>query len=398
MPSNSITVTLGVGSGPYQKTLASSLLGAGMLRRVLNSGLYLEMRDPMPDGTLPVVERFRWFGHANRVFWGIRSRLPRKLQPRPPIMLMARLTDRLWSERLPPCTIFHGWMGLSLACLKKARRQGTITLLENPARHPQDWHRAGVEECKRFGISARQRSTVLPTPLIRRMEQEFELCDRIVVPSALSYRSFAQCGLGHKTVVVKPAVDTEFFTPRQSPQRTLFRVCFVGRVELAKGAGYLLQAWHRLALSNAELVMVGDVKPEMQSLLRTYADSTVRMLGVLPPPAVRAYYRESDLFVFPSVNEGLAQVLLEAMSSGLPVVASDHSGADDLVTEGKDGFVVPVRDIDRLAEAIHWCCQHREQTEAMGCAARAKIEGQFTLEHYNQRQIALYRSLVETGS
>jgi glycosyltransferase involved in cell wall biosynthesis len=210
----------------------------------------------------------------------------------------------------------------------------------------------------------------------------------------LSLRSFTECGLGHKAVVVKSAVDTELFAPQPLDNRTLFRVCFVGRVELAKGAGYLLQAWRRLALPNSELVLVGDVKPEMRSLLRTYADSTVRTLGVLAAPAVMQRYRESDLFVFPSVNEGLAQVLLEAMSSGLPVVASDHSGADDLVTEGKDGFIVPVRDVERLAEAILWCYQHRDETRAMGRAARAKIESQFTLEHYNQRMIELYKSLA----
>jgi glycosyltransferase involved in cell wall biosynthesis len=394
VPNDSITITLGVGSGPYQKTLALSLLRAGMLKRVMSSGLYLEMLDPTPDGNLRVVERFNWFGHANRVFWGIRRRLPQKLQPPPPVMLMATLTDRLWSERIPPCTIFHGWMGLSLACLRKAKGQGTITLLENPARHPRHWHQAGVEECKRFGIAPGERSTILPAPLIRRMEHEFELCDRIVVPSTLSLRSFTECGLEHKTVVVKPAVDTELFAPRPLDERTLFRVCFVGRVELAKGAGYLLQAWRRLALPNAELVLVGDVKPEMRSLLRTYADSTLRTPGVLAAHAVTQRYRESDLFVFPSVNEGLAQVLLEAMSSGLPVVASDHSGADDLVTEGKDGFIVPVRDVERLAEAILWCYQHRDETRAMGRAARAKIESQFTLEHYNQRMIALYKSLA----
>jgi glycosyltransferase involved in cell wall biosynthesis len=388
-----------VGSGPYQKTLAMSLLQAGMLKRVMSSGLYLQMQDPTPDGTLRVVERFSLLGHANRVFWGIRRRLPRRLRPQPPVMLLTRLTDRLWSERMPPCTIYHGWMGLSLACLQKAKAQGTITLLENPARHPRDWHQAGVEECNRFGIAPRKSSATLPAALIRRMEREFELCDRIVVPSTLSHRSFTESGLGHKTVVVNPAVDTELFTPPPvARERPLFRACFVGRVELAKGAGYLLQAWKRLALPNAELVLIGDVKPEMYSLLRTYAGSTVRTLGILDPKILPERYRESDLFVFPSVNEGLAQVLLEAMSSGLPVVASDYSGADDLVTEGKDGFIVPVRDVDRLAEAILWCYQHREETRAMGRAARAKMESQFTLEHYNQRQIALYRSLAAAAS
>ena len=97
------------------------------------------------------------------------------------------------------------------------------------------------------------------------------------------------------------------------------------------------------------------------------------------------------------MNEGLAQVLLEAMASGLPLVASDYSGAADLITHGKEGFIFPVRDVDRLAEAILWCYQHCDETQAMGRAARAKIESQFTLEHYNQRQIALYRSLAANG-
>jgi len=201
--------------------------------------------------------------------------------------------------------------------------------------------------------------------------------------------------LAEKAVVVATGVDTKFFSPRpRTEQQPRFRACFVGRVEVAKGVGYLLQAWKRLALPNAELVLIGEVKPEMNSLLRKYADSTVRTTGILPPQELAERYRESDLFVFPSVNEGLAQVSLEAMASGLAIVASDHSGADDCVTEGKEGFIIPIRDVDRLAEAIQWCYQHPDETRAMGRAARARIESHFTLEHYNQRQIALYRSLA----
>ncbi|HKV49375.1 MAG TPA: glycosyltransferase family 4 protein, partial [Candidatus Acidoferrales bacterium] len=300
-----------------------------------------------------------------------------------------------WSDWIPPCSIFHGWMGLSLASLRTAKQKGAMTVLENAGRHPRHWHQAGVEECLRFGIKPRERSTTLPSLLIRRMKREFELCDRVVVPSTIAYRSFAEFGMAHKTVIVPTGVDTNAFSPRpRQENRDVFRACFVGRVELAKGAGYLLQAWKRLALPNAELLLVGEVKPEMNALLRTHADASVRMTGIVPPQKLAEHYRESDVFVFPSVNEGLAQVLLEAMSSGLPVIASDYSGAVDCVTDGKEGFVIPVRDVDRLAEAILWCYQHRDETRAMGIAARAKIETQFTLEHYNQRQIALYRDLT----
>ncbi len=395
MPTDPVSVTLGVGTGPYQKTLIPRLLQAGMLRRLLSTGRYFEVQDPAPDGSLQVVKRFPVGGFINRVLWAIWRRVPAKVRPFPPVMPRVLLSDHLWSRWIPPCRIFHAWSGLCVACLPAAKRQGAITLVENAARHPRHWHAAGVDECRRFGINPRERSTKLPSSLIRRIEREYELCDRIIVPSNLAHRSLTEFGLGEKTVVVTPGVDTEFFSPRpRSEELPLFRACFVGRVELAKGAGYLLQAWKRLALPNAELVLVGEVKPEMNTLLQTYADSSVRITGLQPPLQLAERYRESDLFVFPSVNEGLAQVLFEAMSSGLAIVASDHSGADDLITEGKEGFIVPVRDVDRLAEAISWCYHHRDDLRRMGRAALAKVESHFTLEHYNQRQIALYRALA----
>jgi len=160
---------------------------------------------------------------------------------------------------------------------------------------------------------------------------------------------------------------------------------------MAKGVVYLLQAWK---LPRAELVLLGEVKPEVQSVLRTYADSTVPMTGFLSLQEVAKCYRESDLFVFPSVSEGLAEVLLEAMATGLPVVATDKSGANDCLEHGKEGIIVPARDVDAMADAILWCYQHREESRAMGKAARARIESEFTLDHCIERQIALYRSLA----
>jgi glycosyltransferase involved in cell wall biosynthesis len=83
------------------------------------------------------------------------------------------------------------------------------------------------------------------------------------------------------------------------------------------------------------------------------------------------------------------------MASGLAVVATDQTGANDCMTDDKEGRIVPARDVDALAEAILWCYQHHEETRAMGKAARERIDCQFTLEHYNQRVIALYRSLAD---
>ncbi len=395
MQRDSVSVTLAVGSAPWQKTLALSLVQANMLRRILSSGPYLEIQEPSDDGSLKTIKRFPFNRVVNGLAWGTWKHLPKKWRPPPPVMVTVLLSDQIWSRWIPPCNVFHGWMGMSLASLSAAKRQGAMTLVENPGRHPGHFHQVPEEECDRFNIKRSERSPLLPTALIHRMEREYEICDNIAVPSTLAYGSFTKFGYADKAIVVFPGVDEHFFSPLlHLAPKTMFQVCFAGRVELAKGAGYLLQAWKRLALPNAELVLAGDVRPEMKTLLETYADSSVRTTGFLPTKQLLERYRESDLFVFPSVNEGMAQVLLEAMASGLPVVASDMSGANDCVTEGKEGFIVPARDIDRLAEAILWCYQHRDETRAMGVAARARIENQFTLDHYNQRMIALYRSMA----
>jgi glycosyltransferase involved in cell wall biosynthesis len=394
-----VSVTLALGSSaPYQKALASHLLAAGMLRRVLVPGLFLEVQDPAEDGSLRVVKRFPANKLLNRVIWGTWARLPGKIRPKPPMLVTSVLTDRLLSKWIEPCSIFHACTGFCLESLRAARRRGAVTLVDIGTRHPRAWRQSAIEECSRFGIRDREGAAMLTETLLRRMDREFETCDRIVVPSSVSRRSFAERGLGDKTTVLLTGVDSEFFSPPAAPRTEppRFRVCYVGRVQMAKGVAYLLQAWKRLALPHAELVLIGEVQPAAEAVLRTFADSSVRFAGILPPQEVAKCYRESDLFAFPSVSEGLAEVVLEAMATGLPVVATDTSGANDCLEHGKEGLIVPVRDVDAMADAILWCYQHRDEGRAMGRAARSRIESQFTLAHYIERQIGLYRSLAGT--
>jgi glycosyltransferase involved in cell wall biosynthesis len=395
MPLDPVSVTLAVGKAPYQKTLASSLLRVGMLRQVCDLGPYLDIQEPDENGSLHTMKRFPVYGFSTRAAWALWRRMLKRSFPQPPVVLNVWLSDRLLANWIAPSTIFHGRTGVCLASLQAARRQGSITLVENAARHPRHWDETRLEESRRLKLQVRGGFLSLADPLLRRREREFELCDRIVVPSTVARQSFADLGYGAKTSVVPLGVDAEFFTPQPAPfPPPVFRVCFVGRVEPAKGVGYLLEAWKRLALPRAELLLVGETRPEMEPLLKTYGDCNLRRTGFLSPQEVAQTYRESSLFVLPSPNEGFGMVLLEAMASGLPIVGTDMTGAIDCVENGKEGFIVPARDADALADAILWCYEHPEASRTMGKAARARIENQFTLDHYNQRQIALYRSLA----
>jgi glycosyltransferase involved in cell wall biosynthesis len=395
MPTDPVSVTLALGAAPYQKTLTAKLLSVGMLRQVLEFVPYLEIQEPNGNGALERVSSFPAYTLSKRVVWGIWRRLPMSVRPRPPVTSSAWLADRLLSKKIARCRIFHGCTALCLASLRAAKQNGAITLVENAACHPRHWKKVEMEECQRFGVKSGDGSGNFAERLLERMDREFDECDRIVVPSLVARESFAEYGYGEKTVVVQTGVDADFFS--QSPAvatAPAFRVCYVGRLEFAKGVGYLLQAWKRLGLRDAELVLVGEVKPQMKSLLAKYADRGVRATGTVPAHEVGRCYREANLFVQPSPNEGLAQVLLEAMASGLPVVATDKTGALECVANGKEGLVVPARDVEALAEAILWCYQHREKSREMGKAARKRIESQFKLEHYNERVVALYGALA----
>jgi len=366
-----------------------------MLSRVFSFGLDLEVLEADGREGLKLVRRYPHYRLGNRILWAAWRRLPGSRYSRTfPVVLSAMYADCLLSRQFAACDVFHGWTGLSLAGLRVAKRTGAVTMVENPSMHPGAWQRIVLEECEAFGIRPSECRAVLPSALIRRMEAEFDRADFIVVPSAVARDSFDDPRYAEKARVIHAGIDHHFFTPPEAPKPgATFRVCYTGRVEIAKGVPYLLQAWKQLDLPNAELVMIGEVAPEMHSLLRTYAAENVTLTGYLQADRVRDWYRRSDVFAFPSVNEGLARVLLEAMAAGLPVVATPASGADDCMSPGKEGTIVRARDPGALAAALLWHFENREEARAMGMAARARIEANFTVGHYEERMIEFYESL-----
>ena len=399
-PANPLTVTLSIGSQPFQMRVAERLQHDGMLRRVIAFPRGVEIFAPDEHDGLRLVRRYRRYGWANRVAWAAWRRLPGSSRAwNLPIVFSTAYADRLAARWIGPSTIFHGWTGNCLRCIRRARQFRSQVLIEQATMHPRAWQRTVLGECERFGVQPRDCRAVLPELLVERMEREYELADSIVVPSAIARRSFECAGLGAKTTVVRAGVDHEFFRPAAVKEpRNPFRVCFVGRVEIAKGLPYLLQAWKRLDPPNAELMLIGEVAEEMRPLLKELALANVKLTGLLQASDVAEWYRRSHLFVFPSVNEGLARAIFEAMACGLPVIATELSGAEDCISTGVQGDVVRARDVDALATAMLWHYENAEASAKMGAAGRARVEREFTLPHYVDRVIAMYRTVAERSA
>ena len=391
-------VTLTASPAAHHQNVPESLAQAGVLSAVIRIGPDLEMFETGRGGDLKLTHRFAPYRAGNRVLWALLRRSPIPVaHSQLPLLAWSWAADRLISRWIRPCDVFHGLTGVSLASTRRAKQLGAATLIDTGTLHPAAWQREVLADCKGAGIRPRSCERLRPRMLVRREERQYELCDRIIVYSTAAWRSFQPFSYGHKAIIVRPGIDHRLFAPSPATRRgPTFRACYVGRIEAAKGIHYLTRAWQRLALPGAELVLAGRVLPEMEWLCERGPSSRIRLAGILRPKELASFYGQADVFVFPSVNEGLPMALLEAMSAGVPAIACRGTGAEDLLTPGSYGRLVRGRDVDALAEALLWCYENRQQLSAMGEAARARIEEEFTLAHYAQRLLALYRSVADT--
>jgi glycosyltransferase involved in cell wall biosynthesis len=233
-----------------------------------------------------------------------------------------------------------------------------------------------------------------PDWLVDRELREYAAADAVAVPSSFVRRTFEAHGVpGEKVHLTPYGVDLSRFTPGP-PRDGPFRVLFVGSASIRKGIGYLLEAVRPLVQRRrVELWLIGAVAADARALLARHGD-IVSSKGFLPPPALAEAYRQGSVLVLPSIEEGLARVQAQAMASGLPVIATPNTGAEDLFTDGHEGFIVPIRDPRAIRERIEWMLGHPAQRRAMGDAARRRVADRSGWAEYGSAVERLYTGLL----
>ena len=117
-------------------------------------------------------------------------------------------------------------------------------------------------------------------------------------------------------------------------------------------------------------------------------------MGPLRGDALRAAFAEADVFCLPSIEEGFALAILEAMSAGLPVVATEATGCGEAIDNGIEGLVVASRDAEAVTGALTALVEDTERRRAMGEAARDRVVREFGWDRYGERALAIYRSVL----
>lgn len=210
-----------------------------------------------------------------------------------------------------------------------------------------------------------------------------------------------------RVAFIPNGVDPARFTPLPTAARPAARralgieggpvAIFTGRLAPEKRVADLVQIWPavRAAHPDARLLILGSGEEEShlrELMMGTSFGEGVRLLGQVED--VGPYLRTADLFVLPSVAEGLSNALLEAMAAGLPVVASAVGGAVDLIEPREDGWLIPPGDVDALREAVLAVFRNPEKARAMGSLARERVGREYSLPATARRLYQLYSRLA----
>jgi glycosyltransferase involved in cell wall biosynthesis len=280
----------------------------------------------------------------------------------------------------------------ALESFRAARSRGLKCIYEHPIVYWREVRRYQQEEAElhpewKSTLGALQDSE---EKLVRK-DAELALADVVIVPSTFSKDSLEQApGLKASVQVVPygaPSVSHAAASERRSGKSA---VLFVGALSQAKGLSYLLQAAAKLE-RQIDLTLIGK-----------------RVSPVVPAPALLDKHRwipslayddllremaRHDVLVLPSLHEGFGLVIGEAMAQGLVVIATPHTAAPDLIDDGVDGFIVPIRSAEAIAEKLELLARNPARLHEMKQAARRKAQAR-SWEVYRRSLVRLAREVV----
>src|SRR6267143_2344609 len=277
--------------------------------------------------------------------------------------LPAKLDSRLWkfthdafsarlAKHIPAGTdVLIGLSSFFYEAILEGKRRGIRTIVDHGSLHEATERKILVNESEKFGFRHSGNST--QGWLIEKEDAEFHAADHIFALSNVAKRTLVENGIAPEKIFVnRGGVSLDQFYPRRKDDN-VFRIIHCSNLSPRKGLHYLLQAFRELALPEAELWIIGPDRGiredvNFQSLVRRLCTPNVFFKGPVAQPRLSTYFSQGSVFALPSLADGFGLVVPQAMACGLPVIVSDMTGAADVVREGQNGFVVPVRDVEAL--------------------------------------------------
>jgi starch synthase len=388
-------VTLVVGGRWHAFDLARELNAAGVLHRLVTTYPKFKTRQwGIPDQKVVSLPLSLLLGKVAYRLGG--DALTIKGQP-----LIHRLFSHAAARHLEGSSVIHGWSSFSEPAMLWAKQHQVPFLLERSSAHMTVQCQILREEYQRLGLVPK----VAHPQVVAQELREYELADKVAVPSLFVKRSFLSQGFPEHRLVHNPfGTNLQTFAPG-AKQDDVFRVIYAGSLSVRKGIHYLVNAFMQANIPNSELCLVGGATAETPRLLQK-ADERVKSVGHVPQSELANYYQNSSVFVMASIEEGLAYVQAQAMACGLPLICTTNTGGEDLlrmaglapiqreagIEEYPAGFLVPARDDNAIAKCLQWLADDPSLLQAKREAALSFRVTGLSWQVYAERAIGAYYS------
>ncbi len=286
----------------------------------------------------------------------------------------------------------------ALESFKSAKELGLKCIYDLPIAYWETGRKLLLEEAARYpewvptlggGILDSQKK------LDRKM-QEMELADVVVAPGSFVLNSIPE-GAKSKRLIMAPFGSPASHTIQPVIKKGNdgpLRVLFVGSMGQRKGLGDLFEAV-KLLEKSVELIVLGTPLMPLETYFTIYSD--FKHEGNRPHNEVLELMRSCDVFCLPSIVEGRALVMQEAMSQGLPIIITPNTGGEDLIVEGETGFLVPIRSPEKIAEKLNWFIENKDQICSMGQKAAAHA-AKLTWENYGNTIVQSLNEYLEESN
>jgi glycosyltransferase involved in cell wall biosynthesis len=277
--------------------------------------------------------------------------------------------SRVSSGGAGPVVMAYSYAALDI--LRSARARGWRTVLAQIDPGPVEERIVSRLHAEDHGYRANWQPA--PKEYWANWREECAVADRIVVNSAWSEAALLEEGVPAEKLRIIPLAyeapgDAKAFRREYPPafnhSRPL-RVLFLGQINLRKGIGPLLQAITLLRSEPIEFTLAGDTQVEIPAELRH--DARVRWVGSVPREQTQRFYRDADLFVFPTFSDGFGLTQLEAQSWRLPIITTSFCGK--VVEDGRNGWLLPDVTPDAIAQAIRRARESPTKLQEMSASA-----------------------------
>jgi glycosyltransferase involved in cell wall biosynthesis len=282
----------------------------------------------------------------------------------------------------------YAYNGSALETFRQAKKRNVKCIYEMASAHP-----GFVKEIYEHEITAHSLWARSSIECARqdKIDEELSYADEIIVASTFTKRTLDKAAEVkariHTLPYGAPASDSIDFT-RQRQNRNKLKVLYVGNLGLLKGIPYLLES-ARLVDKKIDLTLVGMPVGTPDNIMEEINSHT--WISSLPNSEVLSLMRQHDVLVLPSLTDGFGLVILEALSQGLPVIATVNSGAPDVISEGEDGFIVPIRSAEAIAEKIDLLEGDRDLLDLMSKNA-VRLAAELSWDSYRYRFVNLVKS------